>query len=113
VFRQDTDESLDTAEDGSVNHNRSNEIVLSLLCWCSVLKLESFRQVEVELRQTVSIIPSICPESRTHLNGGTLEFSLKGIADGDIDLGTVELQRYQMCAKRKPKHHDSQHRQPR
>lgn len=91
MFRQDTDESFETAQDRSVNHNRSNEIILALLGGCPVLELEAFRQVEIELyvyqQDSTKAFESKC----THLNCGTLEFSLQGVANSDIDLGTVEL----------------------
>jgi hypothetical protein len=93
VFRQDTDESLDTAKDRSVDHDRSHKIVLSLLCRRSILELETFRQVEVKLPEGQD--QSIVVNMTTYLNGCTLEFSLESIADGDIDLGAVELQRRQ------------------
>jgi hypothetical protein len=49
VFRQDTDEPLDTTQDRTMNHHRPQQVVLAVLGGCSVLELESFRQVEVEL----------------------------------------------------------------
>lgn len=99
VFSQDTDESLNTSQDGSVDHDRPDEIVLALFGRCTVLKFETFRQVKVELfnKRLVTGRCSRQNSENTYLNGRTLEFTLEGITDGDIDLGTVELRtkRYQ------------------
>ena len=91
MFRQDTDESFETAQDRSVNHDRSNEIILALLGGCSVLKLEAFRQVEIKLYGYQQDPAKAFESDYTHLDSGTLEFPLQGVANSDIDLGTVEL----------------------
>ena len=92
MFRQDTDKSFKTTQDGSMNHDRSHEVVLSLLSRGSVLKLETFRQVEIELQSCQQGISNTGQTDFTHLNSGALEFSLERVTDSDIDLGTVELQ---------------------
>lgn len=51
MFRQDTDEPLDTAQDRTMDHDGPEQVVLAVLGRCSVLELESFGQVEVELRR--------------------------------------------------------------
>ena len=84
MLSEDTDEALQTAINGTVDHDRSLETRLRRIrgAWHTginvrgigghVLELESLWQLEVEL------------------DGGALMLPPKCVGDGDVDLRTVE-----------------------
>ncbi len=69
MFRQDTDESFQTAKQSSMDHDGA---LIPLVC-SSILKLETFWKLEVEL------------------DGGALKFTLQGVTERDVDFWSVEL----------------------
>jgi hypothetical protein len=69
VFRDDSDEALETAQDRTVDDNRPGH---DGLVGGAIPQIETLGQLEVEL------------------DGRALERAPEGVADGDIDLGAVE-----------------------
>lgn len=74
MFRNDGDESLETAQNGTMNHNRARRrlVGIAMVFGRAVLQVELLRKLEVELYS------------------GALEGSIEGVTDLDVDFGTVE-----------------------
>jgi hypothetical protein len=70
MLGDDGDESLKTAQDGTMYHHRSRFRIVGVLA--SELEIETLRQLEVEL------------------DGRTLERAAEAVPDADVDLGAVE-----------------------
>lgn len=72
MLGNDSDEAFQTAQDGAVDDDRTCSGFVYVVVRAAVFEVEALRELEVEL------------------NRGALEGTAESVADGDVDLGTVE-----------------------
>jgi len=88
VLGQDTQESLEATNDSAVNDNRAGTASRKLIRVSLALGLLLFSGMGLLVGHILELEVDWCLV--VQLDGCTLELSLKGIGNSDIDLGTVE-----------------------